>query len=113
MSQLDPANAPFWYLVAECESSHWPNAFNGNAVRASGAWGMYQMGVESVTSYPYTGGNLPWRQQTEVAFKRETEVAETRQYNNPFDYWQCETNACQDAPGMCTNGEYNVQGRTW
>ena len=113
MKNLDPQNADFWYLIAECESSHWPNAFNGNAVRASGAWGMYQMGVESSTAYPYVGGNMSWKQQTENAFNRETKIAETKQYNNPFDYWQCETNACQDAPGMCTDGEYNVRGRTW
>lgn len=115
MVSLDPDNAPFWYLVAECESSHWPNAFNPSAKEATGAWGMYQMSYKKNPGPPYyNAGQVPWTTQTEEAFNRETKVAETPLYNNPFEYWECETSACQDAPaGMCTNGEYNVQGRTW
>ena len=116
MQLLDPENADFWYLIAECESSHWPNAYNPSAKEATGAWGMYQMSYKKNPGPPYyNAGQVAWNTQTEEAFNRETKVAETRTpiTNNPFDYWQCETNACQDAPGMCTNGEYNVKGRTW
>jgi uncharacterized membrane protein YgcG len=45
LKSKDPDNADWWFnKVAPCESQYNPNAFNGKAVDAAGAWGLFQMG---------------------------------------------------------------------
>ncbi|MBI2621390.1 MAG: hypothetical protein HYW63_01935 [Candidatus Levybacteria bacterium] len=111
LDRIDRPNAEFWYLIAECESGHRPNAyFRCNADRTictpqvTGAWGLFQMSISRPNRAPYyAGGRGPWEDQTRGAVNRNKKVI-----NESFDYWACEEIVCRDNRSMCTSNDQYI-----
>jgi len=89
----DPKNAELWFnKIIPCESGYNPNAYNGNAVDARGAWGMYQMGSSTPPgqdpSKPgkngkYDRGDTVWTIQTSNAVNYGKNISSLKAY------WAC------------------------
>ena len=115
LNELDRSNATFWYLIAECESSHNPNNYflcpPGETwpsprctPQRTGAWGLFQMGISKPNNPPYyAGGKGPWADQTAGAINRNKKVI-----HENFDYWACEEIVCRENRRMCTSNDQYI-----
>lgn len=113
LQEVDRNNSTFWYLIAECESSKWPNAYflcpegktwpdEGCTPEEKGAWGLFQMGWVKPNNPPYYGGGAgPWIDQAHGAINRNKLVN-----NESFDYWACEEVVCRANSHMCRGDQY-------
>lgn len=83
LKQLDSNNADLWYFkIVPCESGYNPNAYNGAAVDAAGAYGLYQMGKGKNGQYDH--GDVGWATQTSNAITYNRDLI-----GGSFAYWGC------------------------
>lgn len=97
LKQLDPAQAAFWFWLAEAESSYIPNAFNGGSPDSGGAWGLYQTGSSKNgpgtpgegTGGPYDRGDVPWPLQINNAVQLKNQLESLGfGFKSDQSYWQ-------------------------
>lgn len=83
LKTLDSKNADKWYFsIVPCESGYNPNAYNGAAVDAAGAYGLYQMGRGKNGQLDH--GDVEWSTQTSNAVKYNKDLI-----GESFAYWAC------------------------
>lgn len=83
LAQIDPSNADRWYFkIVPCESGYNPNAYNGAAVDAAGAFGLFQMGRGKNGQYDH--GDVDWATQASNAITYNKDLI-----GSSFAYWAC------------------------
>lgn len=90
-----------WSCIAKFEGGYNPNSYNGNASRAHGAWGMFQLspwscyGSEKPYYYNRTG-NVSWKEQIRRALALQYRMLEPN--NLDWRYWSTYKWTCSKEP---------------
>lgn len=87
---LDPDQAPFWWLLVDCESTYRPNIVNISAEDKAGAWGLFQMGRGKNGLLDH--GDVLWIKQISNAidYKNSLENGPAKyRFRGEESYWHC------------------------